>query len=160
VVENKINIVFCKDLLPFGLKPCDPYVIVHYVSAVHVDASVYEHLILRPGGVDDVIAELLGIIHSPIDFLPFQKLHCGARHLGVIETEPDNTCSGKNTDVDATAARLMQIEPRKIDYLNQAGEFLGNIAYDKVEQIGEKLEAFAQDFRVIESFYHLKDLVG
>ena len=62
--------------------------------------------------------------------------------------------------VDATAARLMKVEPRKIKYLAEAGEFLGNIAYERIEQIGEKLEAFEQDFRVIESFYYLKDLVG
>lgn len=62
--------------------------------------------------------------------------------------------------VDATAARLMKIEPRKIKYLSEAGEFLGNIAYERIEQIGEKLEALAQDFRVIESFGYLKNLVG
>ena len=62
--------------------------------------------------------------------------------------------------VDATAARLMKIEPRKIKYLSEAGEFLGNIAYERIEQIGEKLEALAQDFRVIESFDYLKNLVG
>ena len=62
--------------------------------------------------------------------------------------------------VDATAARLMKIEPQKIKYLSEAGDFLGNIAYEKIEQIGEKLDAFAQDFRVIESFHYLKDLIG
>jgi uncharacterized protein (DUF362 family) len=62
--------------------------------------------------------------------------------------------------VDATAARLMTIEPRKIRYLEQAGDFLGNIAYERIEQIGEKLEALQQDFGVIESFQYLKTLDG
>jgi uncharacterized protein (DUF362 family) len=62
--------------------------------------------------------------------------------------------------VDATAARLMTIEPRKIRYLTQASEFLGNIAYERIEQIGERVEALQQDFRVIESFQYLKNLTG
>jgi uncharacterized protein (DUF362 family) len=62
--------------------------------------------------------------------------------------------------VDATAARLMKIEPRRIKYLEMAGKFLGNLAYDKVEQIGEHLEIFQQDFRVIEAFQGLKNLTG
>ncbi|HEU4340433.1 MAG TPA: DUF362 domain-containing protein [Candidatus Binatia bacterium] len=62
--------------------------------------------------------------------------------------------------VDATAARLMTIEPRKIKYLEMAGEFLGNIDYGKIEQIGEKVERFQQDFRVIENFKDLKTLTG
>lgn len=62
--------------------------------------------------------------------------------------------------VDATAARLMRIEPRKIRYLEQAGDFLGNLEYQKIEQIGENLEAFAQDFRVIDAFGYVKNVVG
>jgi uncharacterized protein (DUF362 family) len=62
--------------------------------------------------------------------------------------------------VDATAARLMKIEPRKVKYLEMAGDFLGNLAYDKIEQLGEDLEKLQQDFRVIENFKHLKILTG
>jgi len=62
--------------------------------------------------------------------------------------------------VDATAARVMKIEPRKISYLQMAGEFLGNLATDKIEQIGEQLDKFQQDFRVIQEFLELKSLTG
>jgi uncharacterized protein (DUF362 family) len=62
--------------------------------------------------------------------------------------------------VDATAARLMKIEPRKIEYLEQADQFLGNISYEKIEQVGERLERFQQDYRVIENFHELKVLTG
>jgi uncharacterized protein (DUF362 family) len=61
---------------------------------------------------------------------------------------------------DATAARLMKIEPRKIEYLEQADRFLGNIPYEKIEQVGERLERFQQDYRVIENFHELKVLTG
>ena len=60
--------------------------------------------------------------------------------------------------VDATAARLMRIEPKKIKYLAEAGEFLGNVNYESIEQIGENLERMQKDFRVIEEFQNLKVL--
>ena len=62
--------------------------------------------------------------------------------------------------VDATAARIMKIEPRKIRYLEMAGEFLGNLAIDRIEQIGEHPEKFQQDFRVIQEFQGLKSMTG
>ena len=61
---------------------------------------------------------------------------------------------------DATAARVMKIEPRKVEYLAMAGEFLGNVANESIEQIGEPLEKFQQDFRVIREFQELKSLTG
>ena len=62
--------------------------------------------------------------------------------------------------VDATAARLMHLDPRQIPYLRHAGEFLGNVAREQIVQIGEQIEAFQQDFHVIPSFQHLKTLSG
>ena len=62
--------------------------------------------------------------------------------------------------VDATAARLMKIEPRKVKYLEQAGDFLGNLAYEKIEQIGESIDRYQQDFRVIDAFADIKKLTG
>jgi uncharacterized protein (DUF362 family) len=59
--------------------------------------------------------------------------------------------------VDATAARLMKIEPRKVKYLADAAAFLGNLGSDEIEQIGEKIERHAQDFQVIEQFSDLKN---
>ena len=60
--------------------------------------------------------------------------------------------------VDATAARWMKIEPKKIKYLAEAGEFLGNVNYESIEQIGENLERLQKNFRVIEEFQDLKVL--
>jgi len=62
--------------------------------------------------------------------------------------------------VDASAARLMTLEPRKIKYLAKADEFLGNLAYERIEQIGEKLESLQQDFEIIEDLKHLKHITG
>jgi len=62
--------------------------------------------------------------------------------------------------VDASAARLMKLEPRKVIHLAKAGEFLGNLNYEKIEQIGEKLESLQQDFSVIEDLKDLKKITG
>jgi uncharacterized protein (DUF362 family) len=58
--------------------------------------------------------------------------------------------------VDATATRLMQIEPQKIPYLAQAGRFLGNVAPEQIVHLGEDPARFQQDFQVLPAFQHLK----
>ena len=62
--------------------------------------------------------------------------------------------------VDATAARVMTLEPQKIDYLATAGEFLGNLNQEKIQQVGERLDKVQQDFTVIEDFQKLKKLTS
>ena len=56
---------------------------------------------------------------------------------------------------DATAARLMNIEPSRVRYLSMADRFLGNVATDRIDLIGESLEAVQQSFNVIERMRHL-----
>lgn len=58
--------------------------------------------------------------------------------------------------VDATCARLMNIDPWKIGYLEQADAFLGNLGDDVVEQIGEAVDRFQQDYQVLEHFRGIK----
>jgi uncharacterized protein (DUF362 family) len=58
--------------------------------------------------------------------------------------------------VDATAARLMTIDPRRIRYLAEAGRFLGHIAEERIDQIGESIDRLRQDFRVLPAFRALK----
>jgi uncharacterized protein (DUF362 family) len=48
--------------------------------------------------------------------------------------------------VDATCARLMTLEPWKVQYLADAEPFLGNIAEERIEQVGEDLEGLRQDY--------------
>ena len=58
--------------------------------------------------------------------------------------------------VDATAARLMTIDPRKIRYLTEAGRFLGHIAEERIDQAGEPIDRLRQDFRVLPAFHAIK----
>ncbi len=58
--------------------------------------------------------------------------------------------------VDATCCRLMRIEPTRIDYIAEAGRFLGNLDRDRIDQRGEAIADLAQDFAVIEPFASVK----
>jgi uncharacterized protein (DUF362 family) len=76
------------------------------------------------------------------------------KHSGVLVFGDDLVA------VDATATRLMGIDPWKINYLEKAAEFLGNIEEEKILQIAESLGPLKQDFDVIQSFAHAKTLTG
>jgi uncharacterized protein (DUF362 family) len=73
-----------------------------------------------------------------------------ARRSGVLVFGADPVA------VDATAARLMGVEPRNVWYIAQADRFLGNMADDRIEQRGESLERLAQDYALIEPMQRLR----
>lgn len=58
--------------------------------------------------------------------------------------------------VDATGARLMSIDPWRVEYLAAVDPFLGNVADDRIEQRGEPLSRFRADFAVIADFEGIK----
>jgi len=53
--------------------------------------------------------------------------------------------------VDATAARIMGIDPHRVDYLRQANGVLGTIRADNILQRGESIAAVRTDFALDES---------
>jgi len=57
--------------------------------------------------------------------------------------------------VDATAARLMGLEPSRISHLLQGSTFLGNLEEDRIEQLAEGIDAFRQPYRLLDRFAHL-----
>lgn len=58
--------------------------------------------------------------------------------------------------VDATCARIIGLDPRKIDYLRMAGQFLGNIDDRKIDQRGERPSRYATKFEVIPALEGLR----
>ena len=50
----------------------------------------------------------------------------------------------------------MSIEPDRVGYIDQAGEFLGNAAYESIDQIAESIELRRQNYRVMEQFRGIK----
>jgi uncharacterized protein (DUF362 family) len=73
-----------------------------------------------------------------------------ARESGVLVFGADPVA------VDATCARLMGLDPMRMTYLQQAGEFLGNVEEEHIQQIGEQLARYQQNYRVLEKFEALK----
>jgi uncharacterized protein (DUF362 family) len=73
-----------------------------------------------------------------------------ARQSGVLVFGADPVA------VDATAARLMGVEPRSVWYIAQADRFLGNMAGDRIDQRGELLDSLAQDYQLIETMQRLR----
>jgi hypothetical protein len=50
----------------------------------------------------------------------------------------------------------MTLNPRKVRYLEIAGQFLGNLEEERIVQIGESIDRFRTDFKVLPSFRQLK----
>jgi uncharacterized protein (DUF362 family) len=57
---------------------------------------------------------------------------------------------------DVTGARLMGIDPEKVDYVMEAGRFLGQARSELIEQRGEDPERLARSFRPAPRFDHLR----
>ncbi len=62
--------------------------------------------------------------------------------------------------VDATAARLMEIDPTKVRYLREAGRFLGNISDARVAQIGEPIRGNSRPFVLMSRAADLRQTGG
>jgi uncharacterized protein (DUF362 family) len=52
--------------------------------------------------------------------------------------------------VDATCARIMGLDPKKLAYLETAGRFLGNIDVARIEQLGEPVERYRTEFALLD----------
>ena len=68
------------------------------------------------------------------------------RHVGVLVMGPDVVA------VDATCARLMELDPARIRYLYEAGQFLGHIKESRIDMRGEVVARFAGRFEMPPSF--------
>lgn len=109
-----------------------------------------------------------GIAHSILDInatLPVPRFNIVD---GIIGMEGDGPIRGiarrsglllfgaDPVAVDATGARLMGIEPRRLAHLVEADRFLGNLDRERIEQRGEDVDAYAQEYALIESHGHLR----
>ena len=59
--------------------------------------------------------------------------------------------------VDATCARVARLNPEKIEYLRNAGEFLGNHLEARIDQVGERIADVASRFAILDSFKFLNE---
>ncbi len=58
--------------------------------------------------------------------------------------------------VDATCARVIGLDPRKISYLHTASAFLGNLDSERIVSVGEPLSRYATQFEIVEHFRSMR----
>ena len=58
--------------------------------------------------------------------------------------------------VDATCARIMYLNPERMDYLARASTLLGHLKEEKIRQFGESIASVRTPFEVLDEFRHLK----
>ena len=108
-------------------------------------------------GIDNAIVDVAGAVrpsYAIIDGIVGMEgngpIQGTARASGVLIFGQDLVA------VDATAARVMRIDPTRVPHVANAGQFLGNVAPDRIAQVGLRIDAVAQDFAVIEAMRPLK----
>jgi uncharacterized protein (DUF362 family) len=109
--------------------------------------------ILHVRGIDASILDLNATIRPHLAILDAVTAMEGdgpimgtARHLGFVGMSADLV------SLDATAARVIGLDPAKLPYLAEAGRFLGHLDLPRIEQRGESVARFAATFDVVEAF--------
>jgi uncharacterized protein (DUF362 family) len=72
------------------------------------------------------------------------------RSLGFIAMGSDPVA------VDATCARIIGLDPYKMDYIESASHFLGVMDVDRIEQRGERPDRYATRLEVVSDLEHLR----
>jgi uncharacterized protein (DUF362 family) len=58
--------------------------------------------------------------------------------------------------VDATCARIMGLDPERIDYIAHAGLLLGHLKGENIHQLGESVESVRTPFEILDVFKRMK----
>jgi uncharacterized protein (DUF362 family) len=107
-----------------------------------------------PHSIVDINAALsmprLAIVDGIVGMEGNGPIQGGARAAGVVVIGDDFAA------VDATCARIMGVDPRRVDHLRWAGGFLGNIEAARIEQLAEDPQRFRQDFELPPGFATLR----
>jgi len=109
--------------------------------------------ILHVHGIDASILDLNATIRPHLAILDAVTAMEGdgpimgkPRHVGMVGMSPDLV------SLDATAARLIGLEPSRLKYLAEAGQYLGNLQEGQIDQRGEPISRFACSFEVVDAF--------
>jgi uncharacterized protein (DUF362 family) len=123
----------------FGAVPGAVYGWPKNILHVHgIDASILDlNATIRPHlAILDAVTAMEG--DGPIMGRP--------RHVGFVGLSRDLV------SLDATAARVIGLDPSRLSYLAEAGRFLGNLDERRIEQRGEQVSRFASTFEVGDAF--------
>jgi uncharacterized protein (DUF362 family) len=159
--------------LPRELLAADFIVSVPKLKTHHwagLTASMKNFFGVVPGAVygwPKNILHLRGIHHSILDLAATIRPHFAIVDAitamegdGPIMGRPKQTgFLGMGADlvaVDATCSRIMNLDPRRIPYLQEADTFLGNIDEAHIAYRAEPLARFATTFDVLETFKSIR----
>jgi uncharacterized protein (DUF362 family) len=114
--------------------------------------------ILHWAGIDNAILDINAAV--PADFAIVDGI-VGMEGNGPIQGTP-KACGAlifgdDPVAVDATCCRLMGLLPERVKYLAAAGTMLGHVRIDRIQQLGERVEALRTRFRVIQEFDSIRD---
>ena len=114
--------------------------------------------ILHWAGIDNAILDINAAV--PPDFAIVDGI-VGMEGNGPIQGTP-KACGAlifgdDPVAVDATCCRLMGLLPERVKYLAAAGTMLGHVRVDRIQQLGERVEALRTKFRVIREFDSIRD---
>jgi uncharacterized protein (DUF362 family) len=113
--------------------------------------------ILHMHGIDQSIVDLTATIRPQLAIV--DAITCMEGDGPIMGTPREVGFIGMGTDpvaVDATCARVMGLTPEKIDYLKNAGTFLGHIDAGSIAQRGEPLSRYATRFNVLRHLEYLR----
>lgn len=104
--------------------------------------------------INSTLAPSFAIVDGIVGMEGNGPLHGVAKKTGVLAMGSDLVA------VDATCTRIMGLEPSRIEYLQLANHYLGNLDAERIIQIGESIKAVKQDYALINEFAFLrKELV-
>ena len=113
--------------------------------------------VLHWHGIHESILDICATV--PIDFVIADGIEAmegngplqgELRRLGRIVLADDPVAS------DATCARLMGLDPRRIFHIDEAGRFLGNMEQSRITMVCEDLPRNTEPFRVLPQFQNLQ----
>jgi len=114
--------------------------------------------VLHHQGIHESIVDINSTVRSAISIVDGIV---GMEGDGPIMGEPKNVgcvIVGSNpVAVDATCARIMALEPSRIDYLKQACGYIGPVSERRIAQRGETINSVTTPFQMLD-FPHLQSL--
>lgn len=113
--------------------------------------------VLHWAGIDRAILDINAAVRP--DFAIVDGI-IGMEGNGPIQGTPKNCgvliFGDDPVAVDATCCRVMGLAPEKIKHVADAGTMLGHVKPDKIQQVGESIEAVRSPFAVLREFAHLQ----
>ena len=114
--------------------------------------------VLHWAGIDKAILDINAAVRP--DFAIVDGIH-GMEGNGPVQGAPKKAnvlvFGDDPVAVDATCCRVIGLSPEKVRYLAGAGMLLGHLSAEKIDQLGEPIQAVRMPFAVLSEFDKLRD---